>query len=174
MELDSLPHCPFCNQSFDNNPYLEAHVNIQHPENDPSHVADEDYGWQTDSSFPARPSSSHQHGTRDRGKQFQEQRAYEETQKRHKQSHDRAFAIVYADRGTPYPVTQATLNRTRQLPGRNKSQSVSPEKAISDAIAINERRSTPAQRVAADRILAAVALPTEQWEGDLIIKVHIS
>lgn len=77
--------------------------------------------------------------------------------------HRRALGTVYASQGTPYPCTQATLD---------KLQAVCFGTAVTEAIRINsEKKPSPANRAATDRLLAAVARPTVEWEADIIIEM---
>lgn len=81
-----------------------------------------------------------------------------------------ALRLVQVNRGTPYPSTLATLDKTQRLCRKNKTRCVDNAELISEAIAINQKPSR-ARQAASRRILNAITQPTEEWQGDLIIKM---
>jgi len=86
--------------------------------------------------------------------------------------HRRALGTVYARQGTPYPCTQATVDKVQRLALMNDLQTVCVGTAVTETIEINsEKKPSPAKRAAIDRLLAAIALPTVEWEADIIIKM---
>lgn len=86
--------------------------------------------------------------------------------------HRRAFGTLYARQGTPCPCTQATLDKLQRLPLKNDMKAVCLGTAVTETIEINsEKKPSPAKRATIDRLLAAIARPTVEWEADIIIKM---
>ncbi len=103
-------------------------------------------------------------------KEMNRYRVSEDIKRRRQEGMAMALRLVHVNRGTLYPCTQATLEKTQRHCRKNRTRFVDNAELVSEAIAINQKPSR-ARQAASRRILNAITQPTEEWQGDLIIKM---